>query len=85
MSRRPDWHPSYGTPMPANYAARVAAVRDRLGIDPYVPNLKARAWFGVLFLCGALAAIDNPVIGFSMFGAAVWVMWPILARPRQDW
>lgn len=85
MTRRPDWHPSYGTPMPDSYRQRVDDLRDRLGIEPYVPNLKARAVFGVLFMCGSLAAIDVWPVGFSLVGCAVWVMWPILARPREDW
>lgn len=85
MTCRPDWHPSYGTPIPNSYRQRVDDLRDRLGIEPYVPNLKARAVFGVVFLCGAMAAIDYWPVNFSLFGVAVWVMWPILARPREDW
>lgn len=59
MTRRPVWHPSYGTPMPRTLAERTAAMRDRQGI-PHPRRL--HGWgiaFGfTLMFCGVPLA-DN--------------------------
>lgn len=79
---RPDWHPSYGD-RPPTRAERTTAVRQRLGVGEYRPNLKLRGYVGLLTICGSLAAIDTWPVAFGLMGVAVWIMWPILSR--RDW
>jgi hypothetical protein len=73
MTRRPDWHPSYGTPIPSTLAERTAAMRDRMGI-PHPRRL--HHWgiaFGFVCMFAGLPLSDNyfPLaLTVQAFGAA---------------
>lgn len=84
MNRRPDWHPSYGTPMPPKYADRVAGVRDRLGIKTPEPNYRFRGWLTVIALCGSLACMSwSMPAAFGCVGLALWAGWPTFRNPDR--
>lgn len=59
MTRRSDWHPSYGTPIPRTLAERTEAMRDRMGI-PHPRRLYG--WgiaFGFALMLAGVPLSDN--------------------------
>lgn len=87
MTRRPDWHPSYGDTPPLRtptLAERTAAMRDRMGIPHPRPNYRMRAVTGVIAACSSLFFLDGSLLAaISLDAFAVWVLWPCL-RDADD-
>lgn len=74
MNRRPDWHPSYGTPIPATYRDRVARVRDRNGIPHPRHRDRNLSLLTAGLVIAGLVCVDLFVVGISFMAAAFCVL-----------